>query len=167
MSPPSPVDALRHQLGTRWQALAPRERRGLLLAIAALAALLVWQLAIQPAWKVLKTAPAQRAELQGQLVQMRSLAAEASELRALPPVTPEQAQAALESATSARLGDTAKLAVSGERVTITFTGVSPVAFTEWLGEVRSAARARVVEAQLNRSAQAYSGSVVLTLPRPL
>lgn len=163
----APLAALRAQLGPRWQALAPRERRGLLIAATALLALLLWLVAIQPAWKVLRSAPAQRAELQGQLALMRSLAAEARELRAQPPVTPEQAQAALESATSARLGSAAKLAVNGERVTATFTGVDPVAFTEWLREVRSAARARVVEAQLNRSAQAYSGSVVLTLPRPL
>lgn len=59
------------------------------------------------------------------------------------------------------------MTVSADRVTVTLSGVDAVAFTEWLGEVRSAARARVVEAQLNRSAQAYNGSVVLSLPRPL
>lgn len=163
----APLALLRSRIGPRWQALAPRERRGVLIAGVALLALLLWLVAIQPAWSVLRSAPPQRAELQGQLTQMRSLAAEARELRAQPPVTPEQAQAALESATSARLGNAAKLAVNGERVTVTFTGVDPVAFTEWLREVRSAARARVVEAQLNRTAQAYGGSVVLTLPRPL
>ena len=34
----------------------------------------------------------------------------------------------------------------------------------WLGEVRGAARARPVEAQLTRAANGYSGSLVLQLP---
>jgi general secretion pathway protein M len=122
--------------------------------------------AVSPAWNVLRSAPAQRAALESQLGQMRGLAAEARELRALPPVAPEQAQAALKAATT-RLGAAAKMTVAADRVTVTLSGVDAVAFTEWLGEVRSAARARVVEAQLNRSAQAYSGNVVLSLPRPL
>jgi general secretion pathway protein M len=158
--------AWRRQLDQRWQALAPRERRGLLLAGLALGTLLLWMVAVRPAWGVLRAAPAQRAVLESQLTQMRGLAAEARELRALPPVAPEQAQAALTAATT-RLGAAAKLTASADRVTVTLNGVDAVAFTEWLGEVRSAARARVVEAQLNRSAQAYSGSVVLSLPRAL
>lgn len=162
----SAAPAWRRQLDQRWQALAPRERRGLLLAGLALGGLLLWMVAVRPAWNVLRSAPPQRAALEGQLAQMRGLAAEARELRALPPVAPEQAQAALNAATT-RLGTGAKLTVSADRVTVTLSGVDAVAFTEWLGEVRSAARARVVEAQLNRSAQAYSGSVVLSLPRPL
>jgi general secretion pathway protein M len=156
--------ALRALLGQRWQALAARERRGVALAGTALFLLLLWVLAIRPAWQVLGTAPAQRAALEGQLAQMRGLASEARELRAQPPVAPDQAEAALTSATT-RLGAGAKLAITGDRATVTFTAVDPVLFTEWLGEVRSAARARVIEAQLNRSGQAYSGSVVLSLPR--
>lgn len=166
LSTRSGQSAWRQQLTQRWQALAPRERRGLLLAGLALGGLLLWMIAVRPAWNVLRSAPAQRAALEGQLAQMRGLAAEARELRALPPVAPDQAQAALTAAT-ARLGAAAKMTVSAERVTVTLNGVDAVAFTEWLGEVRSAARARVVEAQLNRSAQAYNGSVVLSLPRPL
>lgn len=158
--------AWRRQLDQRWQALAPRERRGLLIATLALGTLLLWLIAVRPAWAVLRSAPAQRAALEGQLAQMRGLAAEARELRALPPVAPDQAQAALTAAT-ARLGAAAKMTVAADRVTVTLNGVDAVAFTEWFGEVRSAGRARVVEAQLNRSAQAYSGSVVLSLPRPL
>ena len=42
----------------------------------------------------------------------------------------------------------------------------PPALAAWLDEVRSAARARVVEAQLGRSGKGYSGSIVLTLAAP-
>ncbi|HNG81980.1 MAG TPA: type II secretion system protein GspM, partial [Burkholderiaceae bacterium] len=85
----SAAPAWRRQLDQRWQALAPRERRGLLLAGLALGGLLLWMVAVRPAWNVLRSAPPQRAALEGQLAQMRGLAAEARELRALPPVAPE------------------------------------------------------------------------------
>lgn len=47
-----------------------------------------------------------------------------------------------------------------------FTAIEPAALAAWLDEVRSAARARVVEAQLGRSGNGYSGSIVLTLAAP-
>ena len=36
----------------------------------------------------------------------------------------------------------------------------------WLAEVRGAARVRVLETQLGRTGNGYSGTVVLTLPTP-
>lgn len=71
-------------LQQRWQALAPRERLGATLGLGLLLVFLVWSLAVQPALKTLRTAPAQQATLDAQLAQMQRLAAEASELRALP-----------------------------------------------------------------------------------
>ena len=162
--PPALQQALA-QSAQRWQALAPRERAGASLAIAALTLLLVWSVAIQPALKTLRTVPAQRAELDAQLAQMQALAQEARELRALPPVAPEQSENALRGATT-RLGAGARINLSGERATVTLTAVEPAALTAWLAEVRSAARARVVELQLNRIGSGYSGTVVLTLGRP-
>ena len=83
----------------------------------------------------------------------------------MPPVDPVQADAALQSATE-RLGAAARLQRSGERVSISLTGVEPAAMMAWLAEARAAARVRVVEAQLNRAGAGYSGSLVLTLPPP-
>lgn len=165
---PSRAAALQAQLAPlqqRWQALAPRERLGATLGLGLLLVFLVWSVAVQPALKTLRTAPAQQATLDAQLAQMQRLATEAAELRALPPVDPMQADAALQSATE-RLGATARLQRSGERVNITFTGVEPAAMMAWLAEVRAAARVRVVEAQLSRVGNGYSGSLVLTLPSP-
>lgn len=152
-------------LQQRWQALAPRERLGVALGLGLLAVFLVWSLAVQPALKTLRTAPAQQAELDAQWAQMQRLAAEAVELRALPPVDPAQADAAMQAAT-ARLGETARLQRSGERLSVTFTSVEPAAMMAWLAEVRAAARVRVVEAQLGRTGNGYSGTLVLTLPTP-
>ena len=149
-------------LQQRWQALAPRERLGVALGLGLLGLFLVWRLGVQPALKTLRTAPIQQAALDAQWSQMQRLAAEAVELRALPPVEPAQADAALQAAT-ARLGNAARLQRSGERLSVTFTSVEPAAMMAWLSEVRAAARARVIEAQLGRTGNGYSGTLVLTL----
>jgi general secretion pathway protein M len=132
---------------------------------AALGLLLVWQIAVQPAINTLRSVPAQRAALDIQLAEMQQLAQEAGELRALPPVSPEQAEAALRAAVS-RLGANARLQMVGDRATVTLVGIDAGTLTGWLAEVRSAARARVVELQLNRAGMLYGGSVVLALGRP-
>lgn len=159
--PPGAQSALA-QLRRRWTALAPRERAGVALSGALVLVLLLWSIGLQPALRTLREAPGQRAALDADLARMQRLAAEAAELRAQPPVDPSQADAALQSAT-AQLGDGAKLQRSGERVTVTLTGVEPGALLNWLGEVRNAARGRVIEAQLTRAGHGYSGSVVLAL----
>jgi general secretion pathway protein M len=162
---PPAIQQARAELAQRWRALAPRERQGLGLALAALALLLLWLVAIAPALKTLRTVPAQRAVLDPQYAAMQAQAQEARELRALPPLAPEQADAALRAATT-RLGAGARLTLTGERATVVLAGVDAAALTAWLAEVRSGARARVVELQVNRSGSTYSGNVVLTLGRP-
>jgi general secretion pathway protein M len=149
-------------LGARWQALGGRERAALKLAGAALALLLLWSLALQPALRVLRQAPAQLAEVDAQLQEMRRLAQEARELRALPAVPAAQALQALRASTD-RLGAAARLSISGERAVVSLNGIDGEALQAWLGEVRGAARARPVEATLQRGPQGYSGSIVLAL----
>lgn len=149
-------------LRLRWQALAPRERAGLAAAGAALLVYLVWAAGVQPALRTLRAAPEQRARLDADLARMQHLAAEAAELRALPPVSAAQADAALQSATG-RLGESARLQRAGDRITVQFTSVESGLLLGWLNEVRSAARARVVEAQLGRIGRGYSGTVVLAI----
>lgn len=146
-----------------WRSRAPRERTALLLAAAALSFTLLWLLALQPPWRTLKAAPAQFDALDTQWQTMQQLAAETRELRAAPAVNAEQVQAALRAAVD-RLGDKAKLTLQGERALVSFNAVSTSALREWLQDVRSAARARPMEASLNRTPQGYSGSVVLALP---
>jgi general secretion pathway protein M len=144
----------------RWAALAPRERRGLSIALLAVGVLLLWMVAVQPALRALNETPAQLDKLEAQTQQLQRIAAEARELKATAPVTPAQSGAALKAAAD-RLGDKAKLQQQGDRATLTLTNASPEAVAAWLGEARSAARARPVEAQLTRSAQGYSGSIVV------
>lgn len=152
-------------LRARWRRLARRERRMVAAALAVLGLGLLWVLAVQPAWRTLREVPAQIESVELQLQQMQRDATETRELRNLPTVKPSQAEAALRGATD-RLGANARLTLQGDRATLTLNGVSGEALAAWLGEVRTAARARPDEAKLSRGPNGYSGSVLLSLSRP-
>ncbi len=158
----APLAGVREQLLERWKALAPRERQGLRIALILLAIFIVWLIAVQPAWRTVRAAPAQLETLDLQLQQMQRLAGETRELRAAPTVAPAQAATALRTATE-QLGDRARLALVGDRATLTLTGVTGDRLVAWLTEARTAARARPIDAQLTRGAQGYSGTIVVTL----
>lgn len=159
---PPPLVLLRDQFVNYWNRLAPRERRYASIAIAVVTVLLLWTIAIQPAWRTLSTAPKQLDALDAQLQQMQSLAGETRDLRAAPPVSPSQATAALRAA-SDRLGSRAGLTLQGERATLNLTGVQGPQLIAWLSEIRIAARARVSEAQLSRGPEGYTGNIVIAL----
>ena len=156
------VAAARDQLAERWRAMAPRERRMAGVAMGLVALALVWWIAVQPAWRVLRDTPAELDRLDAQLQQMQRLAAESNELRGAPVVSMQQSAAALKAATD-RLGDRGRLSLQGERATLTLTGVDSARLRAWLAEARSGARARPIEAQLSRSAQGYQGTLVVAL----
>lgn len=162
MNASAPMLKLGVQVLARWQALAPRERGAARLALAVLALFLVWSLAVAPAWRTLRAAPAQLDRLDAQLQRMQGLAAEVRELRAAATVSSSQSAAALKAATD-RLGSQAKITLLGDRATLTLTGVSGEQLAQWLTEARSGARARPVEAQLSRAAQGFSGTLVVML----
>ena len=146
----------------QWQALGERDR---LLATATallLGLLLVWLVLLAPALRTLRTAPAALETANLQLQQMQAQAAEVRALRATPPVPLDQAQAALKAAVE-HLGPAARLSLTGERAVVTLNGVTPAALQAWLAEVRAAARARPVEAQLSRGPQGFTGTLVLAL----
>ncbi|RZJ05254.1 MAG: type II secretion system protein M [Rubrivivax sp.] len=153
---------LRAQALTRWQALGERERVVLTTVAVLLGLLLAWSLLLAPALRTLKTAPLELERLETQLQQMQAQAHEARMLQAAPVVPPAQAEAALKASVD-QLGAVARLNVAGDRVIVTLTGIAPQALQNWLGVVRSAARARPVEAQLTRGPGGYSGTVVLSL----
>lgn len=152
----------RAQAATQWAALGERERMAVAGVAALLAVLLVWSVLVAPALRTLRTAPAELDKLDLQLQQMQAQAQEARLLRAAPSVPMAQAQAALQASVE-HLGPVARLNLSGGRATVTLNGIAPPALQAWLGEVRSAARARPVEAQLTRGPAGFSGSIVLVL----
>ena len=145
-----------------WRGLARREQTLLGAALVLVVLALLWVMAVQPAWRTLARAPAEIDRLDAQLQTMQRQAAEATALRAAPPVAPDQAAAALKAATD-RLGDRAKLSLQGERATVTLTGVGTGALRDWLAEVRAGARARPIDANLSRAAQGYSGTLTVAI----
>jgi general secretion pathway protein M len=159
---PAPWTAKLGALRARWRTLSARDRSLAGLAAAVLGAFLLWSVAIQPAWRTLREAPAQREALDAQWQSMQALAAEARQLRDAPVLSAEQAAAALRAA-SDRLGGKARLSLQGDRAVLTLNGVSSTQLREWLAEARAGARARPVEAQLSRGAQGFSGSLVLQI----
>ena len=154
--------AWREAARARWTALGLRERRLVVVAVLLLAVFGIWLLAVAPALHSLRSAPARLDAVEAQLQSMRVLAEEARALRAIAPVPPGQATAALLAATE-RLGDAGRLALQGERAVLTLNGASGADITAWLTEVRAGARARPVEANLTRGAEGFSGTLVVAL----
>lgn len=163
MNAPSAGAGLRLQASQLWNSRSPRERQAMRAAALLIGVLLVWLVAVQPAWRTLRDTPGQLDRIDADLAQMQRIAAESRELRGAAPVSVSQAAAAVQSATEA-LGPGGRVTVQGERATLTLNGIGTDALMGWLTEVRGAARARPVEAQLTRAASGYSGSVVLQLP---
>ena len=159
---PPGLAGARAQASQLWRARAPRERQLLAAGAVALAVLLVWLIAVQPALRTLRETPAELDRLDSQWQQMQVAAAESAALRSASPVPPAQANEALRAATE-RLGGKGKIALQGDRAVLTFSGLPFEALRNWLGEVRSAARARPVEAQLLKGASGYSGSISIML----
>jgi general secretion pathway protein M len=159
---PASFAGARAQAGHFWRSRAPRERLLIGGGAIALAVLLVWLIAVQPALRTLRETPAELDRLDLQWQQMQVAAAESAALRSASPVPPAQANEALRAATE-RLGGKGKIALQGDRAVMTFSGLPFEALRNWLGEVRSAARARPVEAQLLKGAAGYSGSITITL----
>jgi general secretion pathway protein M len=161
MLPPA-LTAWQAPLRARWLAMAPRERRLVAIAGGVLLLALVWLLFLQPAWRTVREAPPKLDQLDAQLQHMQRLAAEGRELRNAAPVPVAQAAEALKAATD-RLGERAKLSVQGERAMLTVNGLNGEQLRGWLAEARAGARARPVEAQLARSAQGYTGTLVVAI----
>lgn len=164
---PNAATALLRQ---RWQALDARERRGVVLAASVVLVALLWWLAIAPVLQTWRSAPAEHLRLDAELARMQSLQTEARQLQSATTLTANQARQQLESSMNQQLGSTAKLAVLGERATVTLTNAPAATAQRWLAQVRANAHAIPLELRLSANsakagtAPTWSGSVVLQLP---
>jgi len=152
---------------TAWRGLAARERVMVLVAAVFVAGWALWQFTISPPLRTLARAPDQIARLDIQLQRMQQMAAEAATLKGRPTPSVEEATRALQAATQQRFGEQGRVALTGDRATVTLQSVPSDALWSWMTEVRSAARVRPVDIQLVRRGDAsYDGTVVMTLPPP-
>ena len=162
-TPSSPaLISLRAQASAWWRSRAARERQALTLMALVSALFIGWSVLIGPALRSVREAPARLDRLDAQLQQVQRSAAESVALRNNAPVSTAQAGLALKAA-SDRLGERARLSVQGDRASLVLTGVDADALRAWLLEARNGARARPVEAQLQRDPRGYSGTLSLTL----
>ena len=130
----------------RGAARAPADRRP--MADRGRACSLVWLIAVQPALRTLREAPAELDRLDSQLQQMQLAALESATLRsALAGAAGAGGRgAARRDRAARRQGASSRCRAIAPRSR--FTGVPFESLRTWLGEARSAARARPVEAQL-------------------
>lgn len=163
-------------LSARWQALAPREQHLVRAAALLIALALLWWLALAPALHTLRSAPARHAALDAQLQQMHALQTEAEALKNAPRADPDNVLRALQASVTERLGPSARLALSGDRATLTIKNTAADALSLWLVQARSNGKAVPQEAHWVRSntsatpanpAQSsahWDGTLVLALP---
>jgi general secretion pathway protein M len=156
------LQPLRAQASAAWKARAPRERIALGVMALVVGLFLIWALLVGPALTTLRGAPAQLAELDGQLQQMRTMAAEVRDLRGTTPVAAAQAGLAIKAAAE-RHGDKVRLSLQSDRALVTLQNASPEQLRALLVEARSSARARPVEAQLTRTPAGFTGTLVFSL----
>jgi general secretion pathway protein M len=159
--------SLRNTLGPTWQRLQPRERQSVVLAALVVGVALLWWVALSPALATLRLSGAQHTQLDAQLAAMQTLAAQAKQLQALPPISRDDSLRALESATTLHLGTQASLSALGDRATVTLKGAEPLALALWLADVRSNARLTPDEAKLTRTPQPGSTATSATATPPV
>ena len=161
------MNGVMQALRARWATLAPREKWMVAAAAGLVALAIVWMIAIGPALSSLRNADEQRRTLDMQVQSMLNMQAQAQTLQSQPKQGRDEAVRQLELATRQRLGTTARMLISGDRVTITLAGTQADALAQWLAQARMTARTLPAEAHLTRNAGGtWEGSLVLNLPRP-
>ncbi len=168
----SALTSLRAQAASRWQALSPREQRGISVLGALLAVLLFWSIAIAPALNTLRDSDNRRAQIGQQQANMLALQAQAQALQALQTRTPLARDEALRNLQGLTPGAQMQLNVQGDRVTVQLKAVPAAVLANWLAQARSQAQALPVEAHLTRgnatstvsNTVVWDGSLVLSLP---
>lgn len=152
-------------LRARWVALAPREKVMVATASVLVVLLLVWLIAIRPALNVLRVSDREQRELDAQFQQLMVLQQQARALQSQPKLGHEEALKLLETSLRERIGTSARLAVNGDRATVTFTGTPADVLARWLTQARVDARALPSEAHLSRNATGlWEGTIVVSLP---
>jgi general secretion pathway protein M len=169
------MKALRAQALSRWQALSPREQRGISVLGALLGLLLFWSVAISPALNTLRDSDNRRAQISQQQAHMLALQNQAQALQTRTPLSRDEALRNLQSLSA---GSQIQLNVQGDRVSVQLKAVPAPILANWLAQARSQAQALPVEAHLTRgnaaatnnasastsSAVVWDGSLSLSMP---
>lgn len=168
----SALNPIRAHALARWQALSPREQRGVSVLGVLLGVLLFWSIAIAPALNTLRDSDNRRAQIGQQQAHMLALQNQAQALQSRTALSRDEALRSLQSLTPAAQ---IQLTVQGERISAQLKGVPAATLANWLTQARNQAQALPVEAHLSRAnassasnasspAMVWDGSLVLSLP---
>jgi general secretion pathway protein M len=173
----SALTQIRTQALARWQALSPREQRGVSVLGALLAVLLFWSITIAPALNTLRDSDNRRAQIGQQQAHILALQSQAQALQARTPLSRDEALRTLQGLTPS---PQIQLNVQGERISVQLKAVPAPTLANWLTQARNQAQALPVEAHLTRgnaptannapapstanSTVVWDGSLVLSLP---
>ena len=160
-------------LRVRWQALSPREQRGVSVLGVLVGVVLFWSIAIAPALNTLRDSDNRRAQIGQQQAHMLALQAQAKALQTRTPLSRDEALRTLQGLTpNAQM----QLNVQGDRVTVQLKAVPASTLANWVAQARSQAQALPLEAHLTRNnttatapaitppVVTWDGSMVLHLP---
>ena len=159
------MQSLRDAWQARWAQASAREQTLLRIALSVLLLAAVWFIALRPAWVGLQAARSQAPLVRAQYEQVLQVQAQALALRAQAPSAQVDAKAVLQNGLSS-LEKNARMAVLGERATISFKDAQADALARYLEQARLVAHASTLEIHLKQAAGLWSGSLVLQLPAP-
>ena len=142
---------------------SPREQRAIHGALGLVAVVLLWQIAIAPAWQVWRESQSQLTQLALQHAEMLALQQQASQLQTQTRISSDASAQALQSL-CAGLGDKAKCSRQALRMTVDVKGVNPQALAQVWTQARSQAQAVLLETHLQRQGELWNGQWVWALP---
>jgi general secretion pathway protein M len=145
------MKALRTRTLARWQALSPREQRGISVLGTLLGLGLFWSIALAPALNTLRESDQRRAQIGQQQAHMLALQRQAQALQTRIPLSRDEALRSLQSLSA---GSYFQLTVQGERVSVQLKAVPAPILANWLTQARAQAQALPLEVQLTRSSVA-------------
>jgi general secretion pathway protein M len=154
-------------LRARWTAMAPREQRGVRLAVLLVAIALVWSVLLAPALRVLQKAPAQHQALDAERERMLQMQLRARALQNQTAVSAAEALKALQ-ASATQLGNGATVRVLGDQATLTLSQIGAQELALWLSQPGAALQVQPTEVHVQRDAgdkPVWSGTLTFTLPQ--
>ena len=133
-----------------WRAIAPRERRLVVIASVVVVLALIYLALIEPAWQGRRTLQRELPVLRQQLSQMIALSAEAKQLSSVAPIGGEGAQAlrgSIEGSLKAAGLEPMlqKLELNGELIDLRFKSIGHARWLNWMESAQRETRMRVVD----------------------
>ena len=150
-----------------WQSFinqrSPREQLAIQWALGFVAVVVLWQIAVAPAWQVWRDSQTHLDTLAQQHTDMLALQQQAKQMQALTRISTETSTQTLQSL-CAGLGDKVKCSRQALRMTVDFKGLGPQAVAQAWAQARSQAQAVVLETHLQRQGELWNGQWVWALP---